>query len=241
MAGLRRSAASVSGLSADDEWEGPPPGWHLNEPEHLICCGSGGAFLHPTHVFSYSRFRPVHDPAAGPIYVRPPPPADAGASAAGGGLRRSHPSSSSLYSLPRRDDARPAGGEYRCAAAFPSPAESLRLGRQNLHTFRHMNSRFDVIGGVLYYLLVVSVMPRCSGVAAILDAQSLWQAGQLFVAAAADTVCDIFAAGNASLAALAFLFVVVFGFAKGGGVGAISGERSAPGPLSVICNILCLL
>ena len=26
-----------------DEWEGPPPGWQLNEPEHLVVCGIGGA------------------------------------------------------------------------------------------------------------------------------------------------------------------------------------------------------
>lgn len=32
-------------------------------------CGSGGAFLHPTHVFSYSRFRPVHDSAAGSLFL----------------------------------------------------------------------------------------------------------------------------------------------------------------------------
>jgi hypothetical protein len=223
--GLRRSAPS--GLSLDGEWEGPPPGWRLNEPEHLVCCGGGGAFLHPTHVFSYARFRPVQDPAAGPIYVRPPPEAPPGAA---GALRRAHPSSSSLYSLPRRDDPAPAGGEYRCAASFPSPADSLRLGRRNLSTFRHMNSRFDVIGGGLYYLLVVSVLPRCSGVAAVLDAASPAQAARLFAAAAAGTVGEIFATSRASLAALAFLFVLVFGFARGGGVGAIGG---APGSARV--------
>ncbi len=51
--------------------------WHLNDPEHLVVCGSGGAFCHPTHVFSEARFRPEYFPAAGPIYLRQP--------AAGGG------------------------------------------------------------------------------------------------------------------------------------------------------------
>lgn len=34
-------------------------------------------------------------------------------------------------------------------------AQSLRLGRRNLHMFRMTNNRFDIIGGMLYYLLVV--------------------------------------------------------------------------------------
>jgi hypothetical protein len=37
---------------------------HLCDPEHLIVNGSGGAFMHPTHVFSYSRFASLKDEAA---------------------------------------------------------------------------------------------------------------------------------------------------------------------------------
>ena len=37
---------------------------HLCDPEHLIVNGSGGAFMHPTHVFSYSRFACLKDEAA---------------------------------------------------------------------------------------------------------------------------------------------------------------------------------
>ena len=29
------------------------------DPEHLICNGLGGAFLHPTHVFAHARFAPI--------------------------------------------------------------------------------------------------------------------------------------------------------------------------------------
>lgn len=36
----------------------------LLDPEHLIVNGCGGAFLHPTHVFSYSRFACMDDEAA---------------------------------------------------------------------------------------------------------------------------------------------------------------------------------
>ncbi|KAH7619432.1 hypothetical protein NADE_006274 [Nannochloris sp. 'desiccata'] len=263
---LRRNAYSASGLSTIDgggEWEAPPAGWILNDPEHLVVCGSGGAFLHPTHVFSYSRFRPPHDPAAGPLYLRPPRDktfpdtqqysqgqdgggGGAGAGAGhqgnslggGGGLRRSLPSDSSLYSLPRstKDGAlsgnngldfsglqRPTGGEYRCQAAFPTPEQSLRLGRSNLHTFRHVNSRFDIIGGVFYYLLVISVLPRCTGVGGILEAQSVVEGLNLFFGAGLSTIAEIFESSYISLAAFAFLFIVVFGFAGSGGVGAISG------------------
>ena len=39
-------------------------GWHPHDPEHLIVNGLGGAFLHPTHVFSPSRFISVPDPSA---------------------------------------------------------------------------------------------------------------------------------------------------------------------------------
>ena len=48
------------------------------------------------------------------------------------------------------------GGEYHCAAAYPSPPCSMQLGRQNLHLFRLKNTRFDVIGGIFYFCLVVS-------------------------------------------------------------------------------------
>jgi hypothetical protein len=47
------------------------------------------------------------------------------------------------------------GGEFNCAAVYPSPEQSLRLGRQNLHLFRFKNTRFDVIGGAFYFLMVV--------------------------------------------------------------------------------------
>ena len=36
--------------------------------------------------------------------------------------------------------------------------QSLKLGRANL-TFRSVNNRFDIVGGLLYYLLVVSARP----------------------------------------------------------------------------------
>ena len=55
---------------------------------------------------------------------------------------------------PPRQPRKPDAG-YGCMAAYPSPADSLKLGRQNVHLFRLKNTRFDTIGGVIYFLLVV--------------------------------------------------------------------------------------
>ena len=53
------------------------------------------------------------------------------------------------------------GGEFSCAAVYPSPKQSLQLGRQNLHLFRFKNTRFDIIGGAFYFLMVVSQKCIC--------------------------------------------------------------------------------
>jgi hypothetical protein len=47
------------------------------------------------------------------------------------------------------------GGEFRCTAAYPSAERSMKLGEQNLHLFRLKNTRFDFIGGGIYFLIVV--------------------------------------------------------------------------------------
>jgi len=87
-----------------------------------------------------------------------------------------------------------------------------------------VNSRFDVIGGALYFLLVVSVLPRCSGVGEVLDAHSVGEVLRLFFTAAMNTVMEIFSRSYVSLAALGLIFAVTLGFAKSGGVGAIDGR-----------------
>ena len=202
-----------------DEWQAPPAGWILNDAEHLVVCGSGGAFLHPTHVFSYARFRPLHDPSAGPMHVRP---------SMQGKIVRSYPSTSSLYSMRKSDGPPPsAGGEFQCASAFPTPEDSFKIGRHNLHAFRNVNSRFDIIGGVLYYLLVLSALPRCSEAERIFSATSLPEAITFFLEAMGTTFLYIFSKSYVSFCAFITLFVIVLGFAKSGGVGAINGVSPA--------------
>ncbi len=73
------------------------------------------------------------------------------------------PSSPAATSVAATEDVPPAQaprmrprGEWVADAVYPSVAESLRLGKENLHLFRLRNNRFDVIGGLLYYSLVVS-------------------------------------------------------------------------------------
>ena len=51
-------------VSEDGAFTSGTAGWHPHDPEHLIVNGLGGAFLHPTHVFSPSRFISVPDPSA---------------------------------------------------------------------------------------------------------------------------------------------------------------------------------
>ncbi len=65
---------AVNGSHATDTATGPPqatgaPHWHATDPEHLVVCGIGGAFLHPTHIFSDAQFGPSTDAVDGPAFV----------------------------------------------------------------------------------------------------------------------------------------------------------------------------
>ncbi|GLJ47120.1 hypothetical protein SUGI_0994890 [Cryptomeria japonica] len=80
--------------------------------EHLIVNGCGGAFLHPTHVFSnFHQF---------------------------------------------------LGATYEHKAAYPCYEDSKRIALGNILKFRKKNWQFDVIGGIIYFLLVFSTFPQCN-------------------------------------------------------------------------------
>ena len=70
-----------SGGGVSSSGQSTNSGWHPHDPEHLIVNGLGGAFLHPTHVFSPSRFVSgvlccaILCPA--PSFLAPPPPSPA--------------------------------------------------------------------------------------------------------------------------------------------------------------------
>ncbi|GFR41995.1 hypothetical protein Agub_g2809, partial [Astrephomene gubernaculifera] len=123
-------------------------------------------------------------------------------------------------------------GEYVCRAAYPSPRTSLQLGRKNIHVFRLRNTRFDVIGGVFYFLLVVSVLPRCSRLAEVLEADTPVAALWLLWGAYLDTLGGILGRSYVSAAALGLMFALALGLARGGGVGVISSPTPSPTPSS---------
>ena len=76
----------------------------------------------------------------------------------------------------------------------------------------------------------VSVLPRCQHVSQILDANTPGEACSCFLAASVETIGAIFAQSYLSLAALVGLFMLSFGFAVSGGIGAVPGPMS-PLPL----------
>ncbi|XP_011627911.1 uncharacterized protein LOC18446479 isoform X1 [Amborella trichopoda] len=79
--------------------------------EHLLVNGCGGAFLHPTHVFSnFKKF---------------------------------------------------CGNVYENKVAYPSYEDSSRIALGNILKFRKKNWQFDFIGGIIYFILVVSMFPQC--------------------------------------------------------------------------------
>ncbi|XP_042966175.1 uncharacterized protein LOC122299793 [Carya illinoinensis] len=50
---------------------------------------------------------------------------------------------------------------YECKQAYPTFEKSRKLAWKNISHFRKQNWRFDFIGGILYFILVFSMFPRC--------------------------------------------------------------------------------
>eukprot|EP00884_Botryococcus_braunii_P019296 jgi/Botrbrau1/604/Bobra.0161s0002.1 len=227
---------------------------HPYDPEHLIVNGLGGAFLHPTHVFAPARFVSVPEPPEDAAFLRGATPrrrspsgrSPRGTSPRGGASPRG--SSPVQERLTRRGSfigdvgvgklessgarAVGGGGEFKCCAAYPPPAVSFELGRQLLHLFRHKNTRFDGVGAVIYFLLVVGVSPRCDGMAEILDAHTLWDGFVGFMRATGDAFVSIFAESYISPATLLCLLILTFSLARSGGVGALTSSSPAPSPVT---------
>jgi hypothetical protein len=196
-------AKAAAPLPLPPRWPTPAP---ATAPEHLVVVGTGGAFTHPTHVFTGSTFgpdNPEDDALPAELLVAEATAAAEMAAAAAAGMepsRRSvspEPGGSPAPGTPVGGGGAqaaaaapplpppPPRGAYACAAAFPYASDSLTLGTSNLHLFRLNNTRFDVIGGGIYFLLTVSVMPRCASTAAVLEAGSLSAGASAFAAAVA--------------------------------------------------------
>ncbi|XP_042407251.1 uncharacterized protein LOC121997075 [Zingiber officinale] len=53
------------------------------------------------------------------------------------------------------------GSHYESKATYPSYDDSSRIALGNILKFRRKNWQFDFIGGIIYFLLVVSMFPQC--------------------------------------------------------------------------------
>eukprot|EP00873_Tetraselmis_striata_P039964 jgi/Tetstr1/460228/TSEL_005543.t1 len=212
-----------------------------SHPQHLIVCGAGGAFLHPTHIFAEASWLINRDSAAESVarmlkcegcgswsrgtstgssprgYSLTVPPGWEG-------LFPMMPAPVRQLPAPVAGPTAPAATKYTCQAAFPAPAESRRLGRGNIHLFRRQNMKFDVIGGLWYFLLVAGGVPCCGSMAALLEADSFSGALSAFGTVFAETVQRILLESYVSLAATVGLFLATFAFAKAGGIGSSAGR-----------------
>lgn len=82
-----------------------------------------------------------------------------------------------------------------------------------------------MIGGAIYFLSIVSILPRCNAGLALLSSTSLWDFGAVFMREFAACWYSVFMESYLSLGMSCAFFLLCLGFAKGGGVGAVSGER----------------
>ncbi|GMH37404.1 hypothetical protein BSKO_05277 [Bryopsis sp. KO-2023] len=182
---------------------------HCLDPEHLIINGMGGAFLHPTHVFSGARVSakiggdeddPDHSDPLISRHSYDGRPMTVG--------RRCHEVASARWK-----------GTYECQAEYPSAEESSALGAENLSRFRWKNTRFDVVGALWYFLLVWSVIPCCEAASSILDASNIIAASHRFLMAILSITGLIFSKSYVSLIATIWMFCTAYAFASKGGVG----------------------
>uniref|UniRef100_A0A7S1T4N1 Calcineurin-like phosphoesterase domain-containing protein n=1 Tax=Tetraselmis chuii TaxID=63592 RepID=A0A7S1T4N1_9CHLO len=239
-------ACSLAGPTAANGWHAS--GWgdvSEGHPEHLITCGNGGAFLHPTHVFAEASWLINRDSAAESIASMHNKFQGCGAWSRGTSMGSSPrgysltvpPGWEGLFPMmpaPVRQLPAPVAAptapaaKYSCKSAFPSPAESKALGRGNIHLFRRQNMKFDVVGGLWYFLLVAGGVPCCGSMATVLEATSFRGVVAAFGAVFGETIQRIFLESHVSLCANIGLFLALLGFAKAGGVGVVSGS---PGQL----------
>ncbi|KAM0948670.1 putative calcineurin-like phosphoesterase domain, ApaH type, metallo-dependent phosphatase [Dioscorea sansibarensis] len=54
------------------------------------------------------------------------------------------------------------GASYESKAAYPSYDDSSRIALGNILKFRKKNWQFDFIGGIIYFVLVFSMLPQCN-------------------------------------------------------------------------------
>lgn len=105
------------------------------------------------------------------------------------------------------------GNRYVRASSYPPVHVSRALALLNLFGFRKQNWRFDMVGGVLYFLLAFSVLPVCN-LDNILQAESWHDALLQYILAIFDNYCLVLSKGYVSLAVFVFIWGVLVSFGE---------------------------
>ena len=134
------AAAGVGAGAGPEAGAGAAPPQPPRLRPALIVSGGGGAFLHPTNLFAGQELHVDEHPYD---HVLP-----ALRTAPHGGMVDA-------------DGCCMLMGRYRKASSYPSEGTSRRYALLNIFGFRRRNWRFDVIGGIAYSLLMISMMGSC--------------------------------------------------------------------------------
>ncbi|KAG3116671.1 hypothetical protein PI124_g5888 [Phytophthora idaei] len=104
------------------------------------------------------------------------------------------------------------GGTYEQKLCYPPAHISRRYAVLNVFGFRRLNWRFDAIGGVGYFALVISMFPRCS-VGSIYAAATRWDAAAQFYHELVHVLYDMVTTSYVSLVCSIVMLVGTIGFA----------------------------
>ena len=79
----------------------------------------------------------------------------------GGGGAFLHPTHVPALGADDIEEVAGTGHRYTRKVAYPPPAVSRSYSKKNLVQFRQRNFQFDLVGGVIYLLLIIPIFPLC--------------------------------------------------------------------------------
>ena len=131
----------VSAISPDSEWPSAPTYSRLLSLIRLI--GSKCRLLLSGDVHNYVRYRPLSSPSSPHLVI------------CGGGGAFLHPTHFANDQMTWKNE------KYELVQLYPSKEVSKSLSWKNVGNFRSRNLKFDIVGVILYFLLIYSVFPLC--------------------------------------------------------------------------------
>ena len=137
-------------------------------------------------------------------HVRPPPVLIV----SGGGGAFMHPTH-----CPSAEPIIFRGNRYVRSSSYPPVALSRAYALLNLFGFRKQNWRFDLFGGVVYFLLAFSILPVCN-LQHVLDATSWYDAILQYILAVLHNYSLVFQKGYVSLFFFAVLWIMLLSFGE---------------------------